>query len=151
MAIDLKALLKERIEETAALWAKDLAAHRDDQLITRPSETARSLADIAWETITINRRVATRLRGETPGPIDGFPVCPPEMANRVALAEQMAASAQEILAAAGDSMEREIPLPNGEKESVFSYGEFALMHMQYHLGQLNYVQTVYGDTDIHWR
>lgn len=149
MAIDLSALLKERLDEVSTLWEKDLAAHRDEELLSRPSETARSVADFAYETVFVNRRIAARLRGETVAPMDGFPACPEELRDRGLLAKAMRESADEVLAALGDP-QREITRPDGSTVSAFASAEFAAIHMFYHLGQVNYVQTMYGDPAVHW-
>jgi len=133
----------------STLWEKDLAAHRDEELLSRPSETARSVADFAYETIFVNRRIAARLRGEAVASMDGFPTCPEELRSRDLLAKAMRESADEVLAAVGDP-EREITRPDGSTVSAFASAEFAAVHMFYHLGQVNYVQTMYGDPAVHW-
>lgn len=150
MAIDLPALLRERLRSAATLWAKDLRAHRPEELTKKPGEHARNAADIAWETILTNRRLAIRLRGEEPFAMEGFPTCPPEMATVSALIEAMGTSVEELLTATGDDMAREVHYPGGS-ESAFEYAEFAGIHMMYHLGQINYQQTLYGDPAVHWR
>ncbi|RYG45626.1 DinB family protein [bacterium] len=150
MALDLHALLSNRLRETTTLWAKDLRAHRPEELTTKLGEGARSPADIAWECVLTNRRLAMRMRGEEPFNLDGFPSCPPESANATSLIRALSESSDELLAAAGEDMAREITYPGGS-ESVFSYAEFAAMHMMYHLGQINYIQTLYGDPAVHWR
>ncbi|RYG36840.1 DinB family protein [bacterium] len=150
MSLDLHALLKERLREAATLWAKDLRAHDPEHLTVEPKEGVRSAADIAWECVLTNRRLAMRIRGEEPFTLDGFPACPPEFATIPALIKALSESTDEILAAAGDDVEREVSYPGGS-ESVFAYAEFAGIHMMYHLGQINYIQTLYGDPAVHWR
>ncbi|CAN5608136.1 hypothetical protein BH11ARM2_BH11ARM2_19530 [soil metagenome] len=149
MTVDLNALLNERLRGAATLWAKDLRAHHPNELTTKPGDAVRSAADITWETILVNQRVATRLRGENPGPMEGFPSCPSESANVPTLIEALSASVDEVLEAAGEDMGREVHYPGGS-ESVFAYAEFAGIHMMYHLGQINYQQTLYGDPIVHW-
>ena len=149
MSLDLKAILAENLNQCAELWEKDLLAHRVDQITTRPTESARSIADIVYETAVVNRRIAARLKGETPPPMDGFPSCPAEIATAAGLAKELKDATAVVLAAAGDDLEREVVTPMGP-ESAFTYALFAGTHMMYHLGQINYIQTVYGDTDVHW-
>ena len=148
MAIDLKGLLEERLRDGAGLWAKDLAAHREEEFASA-SGGARSVADFAYETVFVNQRIAARLRGEGVAPMDGFPSCPDDLRSREALAKAMAESAEEVLAAVGDP-ERTITRPDGTTVSAFASAEFAAIHMYYHLGQVNYIQTVYGDPAVHW-
>lgn len=149
MALDLKGQLEELLRDCVWLWQKDLSMHRDEGFASSSSETARSAADLAYETVFDNRRVAARLRGEAVDSVDGFPACPEELRTREAMAKAMAESAEEILAALGDP-EREIILSDGSKTTAFARVQYAANHMYYRLGRLNYVQATYGDTKIHW-
>ena len=148
MAIDLKAYLDESVTEAAAMWAKDLAAHGGD-LNSVPAPTARSVADFTYETILVNHIFAARLKGETPPSMEGFPTCPDELRSVEALSKAMTDSAQGILDAVGD-LERPIRRGNGEEATAFEVAAFSATHMMYHLGQLNYVQTIEGDPVVHW-
>ena len=153
MSFDLARQLEDRLRSVGHMWAQDLTAHRSEEIGRSPGETARSVADFAFETININRRISMRLRGETPPPLNGFPPnfgpCPEELLTPSNLAEAMRASVNELADAIGNP-EREIPLPNGTATTAYAQAEFALLHMYYHLGQVNYVQTLYGDPEIHW-
>lgn len=65
------------------------------------------------------------------------------------MAMTMSESAEEILAAIGDP-EREIVLSDGSRTTAFARVQYSASRMYYHLGQLNYIQALYGDTKIHW-
>jgi hypothetical protein len=142
-------MLQEHVEMTVDLYRKDLHAFAPNDLIRSPGAPARSAADIVFEVILNNRRASRRLRGEDAGPGPGFPPCPPELQSAEALSTEIADSCEELLAAVGLDPFRMIEYPGGS-EIALSYGEFAVLHMQYHLGQLNYLQTVFGDAEIHW-
>ncbi len=148
MAIDLTKHLTENLQEVAEMWAKDLAAHTGD-LTTKAAPTARSIADIAYETIFVNRAFVARLKGAPAEPMDGFPECPRELRSAEALSAAMTESAHAIVAAIGDP-ERMIARRDGSQTTAFEVAGFAATHMMYHLGQVNYVQTVEGDPVIHW-
>jgi hypothetical protein len=145
----LAAIVTGNIRHAAELWGKDLRAHNAEKLTEVPAATARSIADITWETVGVNRRIATRLRGEAVAPANGFPTCPPELANVEALVSEILASAEEVIASIGGDPERTVALPDGPS-NVHEYADFAAIHMFYHLGQINYAQTLYGDADVHW-
>lgn len=149
MALDLTGHLEELLRDCVWLWQKDLSMHCDEAFASSSSETARSAADLAYETVFDNRRVAARLRGEAVDSAAEYPPCPEEFRTRDAMAKAMAESAEEILAALGDP-EREIVLSDGSKTTAFARVQYAANHMYYHLGQLNYIQAMYGDTKIHW-
>ena len=40
--------------------------------------------------------------------------------------------------------------PLGRPMSRFAVAELPSIHMMYHDGQLNYIQTLYGDSEMHW-
>ena len=142
--------VRSQLGQAAALWEKDLVAHDANRLGESPNGTTRSVADIAWETVVINQRIASRLRGETPAPAaDGFPTCPPELANTTGLVSAIHESTQAVLDAMGDDEARLVQVLSGA-ENAIGYAMFAAIHMFYHLGQVNYVQTTYGDADVHW-
>ena len=149
MPIDLKKHIVDALNEVAELWAKDLRAHRDPEIATPMSPTARSVADLTYETILVNRRFAARLRGEAPPSMDGFPAAPEGLRTGAALADAMRESIDGIVAAYDDP-EREIPATGGGTVTAFELCGFAITHSYYHLGQVDYVQTVYGDTEVHW-
>ena len=148
MATDLKAFLDKSLTEASARWAMDLAAHAGD-LNVAPSETARSVADIAYETVFVNRMFAARLKGDATASMDGFPSCPSEMRSAQALSKAMGDSVREILNAVGDP-ERVVARGHGDESSAFAVAAYAGTHMMFHLGQINYIQTVNGDAEIHW-
>jgi hypothetical protein len=142
--------VRGQINQAAILWEKDLRAHDPSRLTDQPTDSVRSVADIAWESVVINHRIAARLRGESPAPAgDGFPSCPTDLANTAALVAAIAESTQAVLDAMGDDETRMVQVPSGS-ENAIGYAMFAAIHMFYHLGQVNYVQTTYGDVDVHW-
>lgn len=149
MNADLLQILRNHLDETLYVYGKDLDAFSPENLTKSPAPGARCAADIAYEVILNNHRGARRLRGEDPGPTVGFPACPPELANAEALKASLSASAEDIFTSVGDDPMRAIVYPGGQ-EPALSYGEFMVLHMQYHLGQLNYIQVLFGDSKIHW-
>lgn len=148
MALDLAVFLADRVRYVTTLWAKDLRAHDAEGLTRPPAPGARSAADIAWETVLVNRRGAMRVRGEEPFEMVGFPPCPPDKATANALIAELAASAEELLTAAGDGT-RIVQYPGGS-ETSFEYVMDLVAHMMYHLGQINLIQTMAGDHVVHW-
>lgn len=149
MAIDLAEFVTKDLRGMAAMWAKDLAAHRPEEFCSSPSEKVRSVADFSYETLFVNRRLIARVTGEPVLPMDGFPSCPEELCTPEAMAAALTESVEQFIAAMGDP-EREIVRPDGTILTAFELGSFMNVHMMYHLGQINYVQTLCGDGDVHW-
>jgi len=144
----LHKILKGQAGMAVHTLSKDLEA-LGDKVAQSPAPGARSAADIVWEVALNNRRGAKRMRGEEPGEPVGFPPCPPEMANSGALAKELKESVDELLAAVGDDPLRIVEYPGGQ-EPALSYAQFLVIHMMYHLGQLNYIQVLFGDHEVHW-
>jgi hypothetical protein len=149
MSFDLKAHLASILDACATSWKATLAGHADEWFVKPVAANVRSVADICYETLLINQRLARRIRGEEVGPMPGFPPCPEELRTREAMANAMVASVEELLEAVGGDPEREIVMPNGDRETAYSLAEFASSHMYYHLGQVNFVQVQYGDRTFH--
>jgi len=144
------ATVQSSLRQAAQLWEKDLRAHDVARLTEKPSETTRSVADFSYEVVTINRLFAARLRGENPPPSpDGFPICPEELLSVDSLVTAIHESTEEVLEAMGDDEGRIVDTPNGPQNAL-GLAMFGAIHMFYHLGQVNYVQTMYGDTQMHW-
>lgn len=155
LSFDIFAKLREGISESGSRIVMDLLALPDDRVAVSPGGNARSAADFVYEVAFVNRRMAARLRGETPAPasIDGWIVAPPEFQQKPALAAEVEASVEELIAALDthtpDGIEH--PVKFGDADwTVFDAALFIARHMNYHDAQLNYLQAFYGDMDVHW-
>lgn len=148
VAIDLSAYLVRALNMPLHFWKRDLVAFSPENLVRKPGPDVRSAAEIACEIVQENLASAKMLRGEDPGPYLGFPDCPPEMASADRLVEAITASVEEILAAVGDP-EREVVTSEGTR-TAFDLALFVKFHMEYHVGQINLLHTLYGDTKVHW-
>ncbi len=153
---ELKDFLRERINQSANFYTQDLEALSHEQLEKSPGGKARSGYDFTHEVIVVNHRIAAQLRGEDPGPWpfgDDWAVCPDSDRNKETAIAQLKGSAEAILAAMepipGDKFNEKFKI--GERETSFSgMVGLASVHMMYHTAQLNYIQALDGDTDVHW-
>jgi hypothetical protein len=151
MPVDLKAHLTMQLNQTLALYKKDVGACTEEQLGTPFNETTRTAYDFLYECEYVNRRMTQRITGEepTPAPWTGWAVAPEEWRNRETAIAKFEASVNDLLAAALEDPEKEIILPD-EVTTPFALALFADMHSMYHLGQIDYIQTLHGDTKMHW-
>ncbi len=152
---DLKAFFRKQIETVGADYAKDIEALSEEQLAATPGGTARSGLDISYEVSVVNNRIASRIRGEDPGPwpFEGWVKAPEGFGGKDRAQRAVSDSIAAVLAA-WDSvpegeLNREIKLKTGQTNPL----DLAFMcayHTGYHDAQLNYVQALHGDDETHW-
>lgn len=152
MPFDPNAFLRENFEELARCYHADVSALGEEGMRYQPGGEARSGYDILAEVIAVNHRVATRLRSEDPGPWplpDGqWMRATPEQRDLGAIGAAFDASVAALLNSLPDAND-DVPVTQGTR-SAFEVAMHALTHMEYHLAQLNYIQSLRGDAQEHW-
>lgn len=153
---ELKDFLSERTSQAAGFYVRDLEALTHEQLDKSPGGSARSGYDFTYEVVVVNKRIACRLRNEDPGPWpfgEGWAVCPDSDRVKDKLAAMILSSAQEIVDAipgVPDEKFAESFELNGNTTSFADMVGLASMHIMYHCAQLNYIQAMAGDMEMHW-
>jgi hypothetical protein len=148
----------ERMTEALAHFIDSTQADRLDwQPPSEGSEPCRSAYHQISECVQVNRRFAALLRGE-PMPSGSLQTTEIAFGSPQEAQEQLLASGRELASAIralpDDGLAREFPHPRG----VMRGENFILMayrNMAYHAGQINFIQTLYGDPEFHlppnWR
>lgn len=156
-ALQPKAQLRGFTEQAYSFLLKDIKAIPEDKLTASNGESGRTPLHIATECAVVNRRVAGYLRGqEIPRP------SPEERAafmssidTREKLLALLEEGTQSLLNALDELDENTL----GDMDDKFIEGfpmlrhavaQLPAIHMMYHDGQLTYIQTLYGDTKMHW-
>jgi hypothetical protein len=135
---------------------QDLEALTDAQLQASPGDGGRKAIDFVYETIFVNQMISARIRGDDPTEWpwnDGWATAPADFAFTADAVEGIKASVEELKAAVDNTPEDkllEIVTVGGNETSVYEGATFAAMHMMYHDAQLNYIQSMGGDMEIHW-
>ncbi len=144
------------MESAAKNYSQDLDAMSDDQILTSAGGTARKPVDFTYEVALINRRLAARLaKTEPPAAPEGddWWVAPEELQTKDAISQYFKASCEELLEAAKGMSEEDatvlVTFHGGEKPS-HTMVTFAAMHTMYHDAQLNFIQSLAGDSSVHW-
>lgn len=151
----LKEHLTGKLEFAKKAYAGDLRAMAEEQLTTGQGGSARAPADFTYEVVSINNRISKRMRGEDPGEFkfEGWMTAPDDFRNKETIIEQFEQSVDGVLTAfasvSEEDMFRKIETPSGETSPMDLAG-FAAAHMTYHDAQLNYIQTLKGDEEMHW-
>ena len=125
-------------------------------LLSSPGGVARVPIDFTYEVVVVNRRVLARLKNEDPGPFDssGWMVAPEDFRNKRAAIDGIRESTNAVLEAwdalpEGD-INKSIPLESGETTALKA-ASMCATHLVYHDAQLNFVQSLAGDDEMHWQ
>lgn len=153
--MDLKSLATKSIEGATRVFLADLQATPEDAFSRKFGTATRTVADIVYEVKLVNAHICALLRGEDPGawPEGGWITAPSDFQDKVTVIAAFEASQQEILAtleaSSVESMAEVMKTESGET-TRFGRFQFMALHMWYHSGQLNYIQTLLGDDQWHW-
>ncbi len=150
---DVKAFFAEQLETVKGDFLADLTALEGSQVNTAPGGVARTPLDLAYEVSFVNRRMGKRIRGEAVEPFpEGF-MRAPEGYDLEAAKLDFSSTMDELIATwdnlPADELFRPIQLPT-EVTHPIDLVWLACYHTGYHDGQLNYLQSMYGDEKVHW-
>ena len=144
------------IQESANLYCKDLEATPDEVLAASQDGKARSILAFTAETIGFNYMIASVLTGENkPMPTaeerESFSA---SINSKAAAIGGLQASVGALTAAIemvdGGDWLTVVMAPWGMEATKANLCGWAAMHTTYHDGQVNLVQVLNGDTDVHW-
>ncbi len=153
---ELRAFFDEKLQWVEQSYAEDLLAMSDEQLSYLPNAGGRTAYDFTYECVVINRRIAKRLAGEDPGPLaeNGWMMAPPEFKSKDACMAGIATALREVREAwkscPEERFRQEIALPNGSTTTALDLVYMVCFHTGYHDAQLNYIQALHGDLEVHW-
>jgi hypothetical protein len=150
-------LAAEVTREEAQMMARSLAAMPPDRQTWRPLNEGRSALEQVQECIAINYWVADMLTSRAVPPLDReqHEKLVAEYADAEKARTGIVASATVVSAAIesfppehlDDTLE--MPFQPGMVQSFAQILLMAYWNMAYHNGQINYVQTLYGDREMH--
>lgn len=156
MSQEFKEHLARGLEQASEYYLADLEAMSQDQLARKPGGQARSALDYTFEVLTVNNRLANSLAGVANGPWpfgDGWAECPKELADKAAMMAAFKSSTDGVRAAFDKIDPGSLATPvtiNGNETSKARMATLAAVHMMYHCGQLNLIQAMDGDEEVHW-
>lgn len=138
-------------------YVKDVAALGADKMSDAPGGSARVAWDYSYEVAFVGRRIAARLRMENPPEWpwkEGYAIAPEEFRTVDAISAELTAAGEEvcaaIMAADESTFRHEWVFGEDFKMSGFQMAMHAVDHISYHLGQLNQLQMLNGDAEVHW-
>ena len=147
-------LALKSLESAVAIFTKDLKALPDDCFGKSFGGKSRTVADIVYEVNLVNDHVGLTLRGE---PLfdwpEGWITAPENLQSKDAVIESFASSSKKILetirSLTVEDMSRVVTTEHGDTDP-FERCRFMTLHLWYHSGQLNYIQTMLGDDNWNW-
>ena len=134
---------------------QDLQALPEDTFTKKFGPNTRTVADIVYEVNLVNDHVGMVLRGEEPfaWPDGPWITAPANFDTKEAVISAFEASSEKIVATADSFSEEDlattVTTEHGDKTRE-ERCRFMTLHLWYHSGQLNFIQTLLGDVAWHW-
>lgn len=142
------------VKSALGMFRQDLEALPEEVFARSLGGKARSVADIAYEINLVNDHVGRSMTGE---PLFDWPkgwiTAPVELQSKEAALAAFDAMAEKTLARivglSQEALEAPITTEHGPTNGL-ERCRFLALHLWYHSGQLNFVQTLIGDDKWHW-
>jgi len=154
--IDLKATAGNGLKNACNLIRQDLQALPEDAFDQSFGGSSRTVADLVYEVILVNDHVGLVIRGEEPfdWPDDGWIKAPDDFRTKDVVLKGFEKSSEKIIATvealSTEELEGTVQTEHGLR-TRFQRCQFITLHMWYHSGQLNFIQTLLGDDGWHWK
>ncbi|MCW5936195.1 MAG: DinB family protein [Fimbriimonadaceae bacterium] len=136
------------------VFRQDLEALPEDVFDRHLGGKARTVADIAYEVNLVNDDVAASMRGEPSSDWpEGWQRAPDGLKSKQSVLDALGASSAKILSQVGAYSEEDLMAPVTTEHGETTRQErcrFMVLHMWYHSGQLNFIQTLLGEDAWHW-
>jgi uncharacterized damage-inducible protein DinB len=138
------------------IFRQDLEALPEDAFAKKFGPATRTVADIVYEVTLVNDHVGMVLRGEEPfqWPEGGWIKAPEDFQAKAVVLDAFEKSSQRITATVEafteEQLEETVQTEDGETTRS-ERCRFMTLHMWYHSGQLNYIQTLLGDDGWNWK
>jgi uncharacterized damage-inducible protein DinB len=153
--MDLQSNAHDMLKASFSLFRKDLEALPEEAYEHRFGGTTRTIPDIVYEVNLVNDHVGMVMRGEEPfdWPEGAWIFAPASFRGKSAILEAFNQSAERTLqtvsAMTSADLEGQVETEHGPT-SRFERCQFMSQHMWYHSGQLNFMQSLLGDDQMHW-
>ena len=153
-ALDFRSGLADWLGMLASFFCKDVQALPDEALMKSPGGVAKSPAQIAAEVVSTCDWCASALRGTAAVTTEEeMPL--PQYASKAEICDAVTASttslATAIREANDETLASIVVAPWQMPAPMAVHTQIAVNHIWYHDGQLNYLQALNGDADVHWR
>jgi uncharacterized damage-inducible protein DinB len=154
-AMDAKVVALKGLQSAVRLFGLDLEALPEEAFTRKFGEKTRTVADIVYEINLVNDHIGMVMRGEEPfaWPEGDWIAAPADWHSKEQIISEYQTSTERILQTvegfSAEDMEAPLTTENGET-TRFERCRFMTVHLFYHSGQLNFIQTLLGDDQMHW-
>lgn len=146
--IDAKAFLGQWLGFLTGMYIADINATPDEKWTESFGGCTRNLGALTADALSLILWTTSKMKGETPA--EGQPDCSTKE-KALALIRSASDDFGAALAAASDeTLLSPVQTPFGMEMPLFMVAQIAVNHLWYHDGQVNYVQCLYGDGQVHW-
>lgn len=152
----LKDILTDQLQMNAYLYGKDLAASSDEVMSSSVQGCVRNPLNFTAEAAGFNVLCSKLIRGEVvPDMMDeygkqNFASYDTKDKAAAFLQESVDTLIKTISEVSDEDLHKEVTAPWGQTMPAYKMALMASWHMGYHDGQLNYVQALHGDGEVHW-
>jgi hypothetical protein len=152
--VDAKAYLAGWLQAVTGMTIADINAIPDDKWAAVYGGCARPCGALLADTVTNLKWTAATVRGEASDAYNGMGPLGEVYADKAAaiagLSEASAELASALAAAGDDHLNSMVTAPWGQQAPVYLLAQISMNHIWYHDGQLNYIQALNGDDQVHW-
>ena len=153
----LRSYVTKTFEITNGEFVRDLNALSEENL-GKSWSGSRTAYDIAYEVGLVNRRAAKMCREVEFGPWpwefgNEWLKAPDELRSKAAIMKHIEETGQELLDSIGTDVEKIVRVsgPSGDgARPIYQIVIGATKHTFYHDAQLNFIQELTGDMQVHW-
>ena len=154
--MDPRAIGINGLKSACRIFLQDLQALPDEAFCKSFGDKVRTVADIVYEVNMVNDHAAMVIRGEKPfdWPDDGFVKAPADFRAKDEVIKAFEQTSEKVLADLETFTEEEFESPIQDEDGQttrFDRCRFMTLHLWYHSGQLNFIQTLLGDDGWHWK
>ncbi len=133
----------------------DIEAIPDDKWTATFGGVTRPCSALIADTICFSRWATAAIKGQETQAFSEMDQLKEEFKDKskaiAALKESNEAFTQALTTASDEKLNSMVMAPFGREIPVFIAANIVASHIWYHDGQLNYVQTLLGDDQVHWQ
>lgn len=154
MLMEYQNALAKSLNNSGHLFSTDLEALPEEAFSQSFGPKCRTVADITYECMLVNDHIGLTIRGEElfDWP-EGYIKAPEDFVGKAAIIDAFKQSMQKQVDTANTFNEEGLTgkvMSDGQETTFAERFRFMNLHLWYHLGQLNFIQTMLGDDAWHW-
>lgn len=144
------------LQSSFYILQNDLESLPEEAFTKSFGDKVRTVADIVYEINMVNDHIGMVIRGEEPfqWPEGDWIKAAPGFDTKETVLAAFKASAEKMIETAQSFSEEDLttPFTTDEGETTrFERLRFVSLHNWYHSGQMNYIQTLFGDDKMNWK